>query len=277
MEPDKALRNLRKLKKNHGWFNTEAAILFAWIDEIQKSEGITRDIFEIGCHHGKSTVLLGEMINLQKEKLCVCDIFSDQDENISRSGSGDLRAFMKNMTLVQKRRLRVKILDKNSITLTAEEIGQNYRFFHIDGGHNCDEAYSDLNLAAKTLINEGVIALDDPFRPEWPGVTEALIRFLDEKKDFRATIVGFNKLILIRDVYSHIYLKEIKKPSMRKKFNLDYPWYSKELPFNDQSLFIFYKPSYLTKISFFSIARKIYKNNQWLGKLLLRSSKPRIN
>ena len=33
-------------------------MLFAWIDEMQRRNGIAGDIFEIGCHHGKSSALL---------------------------------------------------------------------------------------------------------------------------------------------------------------------------------------------------------------------------
>ena len=55
----------------------------------------------------------------------------------------------------------------------------DYWFFHIDGGHNPDEALHDLHLAASSTITQAAIVIDDPLTPVWPGVAEAIFRFLD--------------------------------------------------------------------------------------------------
>jgi hypothetical protein len=75
MKPNQAEKLFRKTKKIHGWFSFEAAMLFAWIDDIQKSSGLVGDIFEIGVHHGKSAVFLGAMLDPILENLSVCDLF----------------------------------------------------------------------------------------------------------------------------------------------------------------------------------------------------------
>ena len=40
MKPHKALKIINKSQHIQGWFSYEAAMLFAWFDEIQKSNGI---------------------------------------------------------------------------------------------------------------------------------------------------------------------------------------------------------------------------------------------
>jgi hypothetical protein len=89
MKPNQAEKLFRKTKKIHGWFSFEAAMLFAWIDDIQKSSGLVGDIFEIGVHHGKSAVFLGAMLDPILENLSVCDLFGAQTKNVSRSGFGN--------------------------------------------------------------------------------------------------------------------------------------------------------------------------------------------
>jgi hypothetical protein len=251
MKPDKAIEITQNTRNIHGWFSSEAAMLFAWINEIQRLNGITGDIFEI-------------------EKLCVCDLFGDQDANTSGSGRGDIEIFERNLTLFCDR-LKFRVFKKKSNTLSIKEIGNNYRFFHIDGGHNCEEALSDLRLAADSLIGKGVIALDDPFREDWPGVTEAVIRFLDEYSQYHAIIVGFNKLIIVRGDYSDLYKKEILKIEKRQAYKLDYPWQLKELPFNGYPLQIFYVPTSLAQRNLaFYLARQYYRYQNYLKNPLLR-------
>lgn len=268
MKPDTARNIIQKSKNINGWFSVEAAMFFAWIDEIQRLNGITGDVFEIGCHHGKSTVLISAMVQPQGEKLCVCDLFGNQEVNISRSGRGDFEIFKRNMSLFNNG-LNVQILQKNSNTLSVKEIGNNYRFFHIDGGHNCAEALSDLRLAADSIIEKGVIALDDPFRPEWPGVTEAVIRFLDENRQYCAIIVGFNKLILTRRDSSDIYSREMLKVENRQIYKLGYPWHLKELPFNGYPLQIFHIPTYLAKKTPVFYIRKYLQNHKWIKRFTM--------
>jgi hypothetical protein len=56
-----------------------------------------------------------------------------------------------------------------------------------------EEALSDIQLAADAIVASGAIVVDDPFRPEWPGVTEAILAFLEDRTDWTAVAVGMNK------------------------------------------------------------------------------------
>ena len=135
-------------------------------------------------------MILGGLVEAGQEKLCVCDLFGDQESNVSESGSGDREILYRNLKPTIERGVELEVIQKNSNALSVEEIGSHYRFYHIDGGHNADETLFDLRLAASCVIDKGVIAIDDPFRHEWPGVTEAIVRFLDEFADFRAIVSG---------------------------------------------------------------------------------------
>ncbi len=251
-------RYIKTASKIDGWFSGDAARLFGWIDEIQKANGVVGNLFEIGCHHGKSAQLLGAMARPESESLSVCDLFGLQTDNVSRSGHGDRDVFENNMQVVRDLGVKYQIFQKNSLELNPSEIGDGYRFFHVDGGHNPDEALADLKLAASCLCEKGVIALDDPFRIEWPGVTEALIRFLDEYTDFEALIVGCNKVLLTRRAASAIYLSEFGKHESMDAVGFGYPWKIKSMPFHHSSLRILYVPDYRQKKSIGNLVRKIY-------------------
>jgi len=265
MNPAKAKLLSKQSKAIPGWFSTDASMLFAWIDEIQKRNNIEGDCFEIGCHHGKSAVLLASMVEPGKEKLAVCDLFGMQSDNVSRSGNGDLDAFNRNMQPIRDSGVGINIFQKNSATLTASEIGQTYRIFHVDGGHNPDEALIDLRLAAECTIESGAIILDDPFRTEWPGVTEALIRFLDERPEFQAIMTGFNKLVVTREKWSGLYVAALDSSSQRDTFGFSYPWRVKEMPFHGTVLRVFYVPDYLQRKSLGNLARWVYNKSDLLA------------
>ncbi|MBN1472361.1 MAG: class I SAM-dependent methyltransferase [Syntrophaceae bacterium] len=264
MKPDEAIKIVHNSNNIQGWFTSEAAMLFAWIDEIQQENRIIGDIFEIGCHHGKSTLFLCEMLDPSREKLGVCDLFGEQDANISCSGMGDLETFKRNISSLSEGRMEIRIFQKNSISLTPKDVGDGIRFFHIDGGHTPYETLSDLRLASDAIIENGIIALDDPFRPEWPGVTEGLINFLDDYKQFCSIIVGFNKLILTKRSCSDLYFDAIRNVEQRQAYGLDYPWQLKELDFKGNHLQIFYLPTHLSKTNLSIFLRKYYRKHNWI-------------
>jgi hypothetical protein len=270
MNPNKALEVVRMTRGIHGWFSFEAAMLFAWIDDIQKRNGVAGDVFEIGVHHGKSAVLLGAMIQPEREILGVCDVFGDQLQNVSRSGSGDRGIFERNMKTSFHDSLAVRIFAKPSKDIGVEDIGTNYRFFHIDGGHTPEEAFNDLQLAAASTVKEGVIVLDDPLRPEWPGVSEALFRFLTSNKEFCAIVVGFNKMILTRCESADQYVRDIDKVDRQIVYNLLYPWHMKISRFFNYPIRIFYIPTYLSGKSIPAKAIRVFQIDRWTHTPFLR-------
>lgn len=196
MRPAEVRAVTRRTRGVEGWFSSEAASLFGLLDEAQRHAGVEGDLFEIGVHHGRSAVLLSQLAGLG-ERLGVCDLFGAQAENISDSGAGDRAIFEANMAALAPGFDRLDVYATASDKLSPEEIGGPYRLFHVDGGHLREEALSDLRLGAAVLDPRGAIAVDDPFSMSWPGVTEGILDFLAERRDFAALILGFNKLVLV--------------------------------------------------------------------------------
>lgn len=197
LQPPEIRHLVRRSRDVEGWLLPSAAALLALLDEAQRLAGISGDLFEIGVHHGRSAVLLCAMAR-DGEQLGACDLFADQEANLSGSGSGDRSIFEANVRRIVPGFDRLRVFAKRSSDLTAAEVGRPVRLFHVDGGHLREEALNDLQLAAEVLHPAGAIVVDDPFRAEWPGVTEALLAFLAERREFAALLIGFNKLVLVR-------------------------------------------------------------------------------
>ena len=211
MKPNLARDVLKRSKHIPGWRSDAAGMLFAMLDEVQQANEIEGDAFEIGCHHGKCSALLGSFLDRPSERLGVCDIFDLQDLNPSSSGGKDSKnkkeVFFRNMKDFFGTADFIDAFHKPSSELTVEETGKNVRIFHVDGGHSADEALSDIKIAAKSLNAKGVIVVDDALSASWVSVTEGIFRFLLENEgEWSALSVGFNKMVIVRTEFRNIYV-----------------------------------------------------------------------
>jgi SAM-dependent methyltransferase len=191
-----------------GWFFPIDVSLFGAIDEIQKMESVKGNLFEIGVHHGKSTILLAKSKQAD-ETLGVCDIFEEQGLNKDASGKGDREIFLGNMrSLAATGEDALRVFAKSSMDLTVADTTDACRFFHIDGGHWPEIVLSDLKTADRALLPEGVVAVDDVFNPNWPGVGEGFYQFSREYPDrLVPIIIGANKVFLARPQFVETFRK----------------------------------------------------------------------
>ncbi|HEX2062243.1 MAG TPA: class I SAM-dependent methyltransferase, partial [Thermoanaerobaculia bacterium] len=192
MTRDEVLEYLQATKGVEGWFFPIDALLFGILDEVQKREGIAGNLFEIGVHHGKTALFLTRMARAH-DTVGVCDVFDRQELNRDRSGEGNLHIFLRHLAGAP-----VRIFAKLSSELTAEETTTQCRFVHIDGGHRPQDVIADLHTADRALQPEGVVAVDDVFNPNWPGVSEGFYAFLRESNAFVPIAIGGNKVLLAR-------------------------------------------------------------------------------
>lgn len=186
-----------------GWFLKGAAELFLWVDYIQKRNGISGNLFEIGTYQGKSAILLALMVDTNKERFAICDDFDNKKNNIPVK-----QLFLKNLNSFFKDISFTEIYSKESSQLNSKEC-KNIRFFHIDGGHSADETYQDLQLASRSIIESGIIAVDDLFNEFWPGVMEGVYKFLTSNKELVPIAIGFNKLLLCKKSKQKWYLEQM--------------------------------------------------------------------
>lgn len=174
---------------------------------MQKRMNIPGNLFEIGAHHGKTTIFPAHLAS-PHELVGVCDIFDRQELNVDRSGAGSRTICEKNMG-IHASGANVRVFAKPSSQLTTEDTTTACRFFHIDGGHRPKDVYTDLQTADRAPLPAGVVAVDDVFNPNWPGVSEGVYRFLsDWPKVFAPLAIGGNKVLFAR-------------PGMAQRYRID--------------------------------------------------------
>ena len=159
-------------QKIEGWFYPQAVQALVLIDKFQRAAGIEGHIGEIGLYHGKSFILL-YLLARDSEKCVGIDVFLDEEFKTS---------FFANMGRYEVPGSPPRIEKMDSVDLTSRQlidwVNGFYRLFSIDGGHQMEMALGDLERVAPVLAEGGVIAYDDYFDPQFPGVSEALNRFL---------------------------------------------------------------------------------------------------
>lgn len=188
----------------YGWFNILSAKSLLWLDFIQKKENIGGNIFEIGVFLGKSAILLGLFINQEKERLGLCDHFMAGEKlKIPQK-----EVFYKNLNSYFNNLTFIDIYEKDSTKLTQNEC-KNCRLFHIDGGHTFKHLTNDLSLADNSIIEKGLILIDDFFNPRCPEVTEGVYRYLKEKGTLLPLLIAFGKLILCKKTMYTWYFEKL--------------------------------------------------------------------
>jgi hypothetical protein len=184
----------------------QAVEVLYYFNRLQLSENIQGNIFEIGAYKGKLTLLLAEFLR-SNEILGVCDIFDNQNLNLSSSGKGaNLRDFNKNMRLLFNDLSFMKVFQKRSDLLMPFETGNNNRMFSVDGGHSKKETYDDMVIAANSMNEKGIIILDDYQNINWPGVKAGADEFLMNHNDMVPLAAFYNKFVLVKNQAREYYL-----------------------------------------------------------------------
>ena len=196
MERSFLLAYLDSFHRIEGWFDYEAALMFMAYNQILARHGVSGDVLEIGVHHGLSTIAIASLRG-SGSRLYAVDLFEDlQNLNVSRSGGGDRQVFEKNMAAFYDDTSFIRVLTSPSRNLTPKDLGQSLSFCHIDGGHSRQETLSDLRLCHESMRPGGLVALDDYFNPEFPGVCEGAVEFmLEEPGALRPVAIGFHKVL----------------------------------------------------------------------------------
>ena len=91
-----------------------------------------------------------------------------------------------------------------SATVRADALGP-HSFCHIDGLHSAEGTYSDMRLCAEVVVPGGLVALDDYFNQQFPGVSEGALLFERQHPGVLTPIaVGFNKVLFQRAAESDL-------------------------------------------------------------------------
>jgi methyltransferase family protein len=201
------------MTKIEGWLHPHAAELIAAISEIQKQEGISGAIGEIGVHHGRLFILL-LLTAAPGERAFAIDVFEHQELNVDGSGYGNREVLLRNVRDFCGRDKDVLIIANSSLDLSPDEIvdqvGQ-VRLMSIDGGHTAECTTNDLQLAGAMVHDRGVVILDDYFNSSWPDVaTGAAEYFLRPESKLKPFAIGPNKLFISAPSNHDLYRKELR-------------------------------------------------------------------
>src|ERR1019366_9345773 len=113
----------------------------------------------------------------------------DREREIVRRSSGTCAHSIEDTSFI-------RILARPSRDLAAGDFGQGLSFCHIDGGHSRQETFADLRLCHEALATGGLLALDDYFNVEYPGVSEGAVEFmLKHPGALQPLAIGFNKVL----------------------------------------------------------------------------------
>jgi hypothetical protein len=156
---------LKKTREIKGWLSIYDYTVFQMIGIIQDELNISGDILEIGAYQGKSSVVLGNLIN-SDEKLYICDIFSKEtDLNNKNEIIQSYDKYERNLleaNLVKFSSCDFKIFECNSLDLPKILTKNKFRLIHLDGSHLYSIVSKDLHFMEESaLADNGIIAVDD--------------------------------------------------------------------------------------------------------------------
>ena len=199
-----------------GYLQSGSASVICSILDIQDELKISGNIAEIGVFHGKLLILLCHGLR-KGETVFAIDVFNTQPDIQGLKTKADYNRFSSDNLLINLDANKintenVKLVTSNSQDLFGSDLvkefgGANIRLFSIDGDHSRDGVRHDLNLAAATIADGGVILADDLFNTICPSLTEGIIDFFREDNEGRLEPIaivaangpvnsGSNKLII---------------------------------------------------------------------------------
>jgi hypothetical protein len=191
------LKYLDAFHRIEGWFSYDAALMFMAYHQLLGAHGIGGNVLEIGVHHGLSTIAMAAL-RAPAAKLYVVDLFESlQFQNTSRSGSGNREIFDRNMHefFGETAGFLMPIVSASG-SLDPSAFPGEFSFCHVDGGHSRAETLRDLELSASLLMPGGLVALDDYFNPEFPGVCEGAVEFsIAHTGVLQPIACGYNKVL----------------------------------------------------------------------------------
>jgi hypothetical protein len=258
---DRLQRYLRRGNKRvEGWLYQLDAQLVRAVGDIQTKNKLSGSVGEIGVWKGRLFILLYLLLH-ENEKAFGVDIFDQNQLSKDRPNPKPdpalkqiLQEFLDNVEKHVGTSDDIHTIRGSSDSVVAGDILSTVgavRLFSIDGGHTKELVINDLELAASTLCEQGVVIFDDCFKPEWPGVINGLHEFLLRKtEDLVPFAISFNKVFLCKPSAASMYRESLKE--------MEPGYYNKETVFFGSSVG-FYSNRWEHRVKKKGIPRKIHK------------------
>lgn len=204
----------RGLHTVDGWLQPGAARLVVKVAEIQVQSCVRGSVAEIGVHEGRFFILLC-LLRGEDEDAVAIDVFEQRHLNRDSSGRGNRERLERNLRRYVSSGKRPIMISADSRSISPSDViasaGSRFRLFSIDGGHQAETVYHDLELAAGALCDGGVIVLDDYFNEGWPGVADGTNRFFStgNPPKLGAFAIVQNKVLISQHAHAEKYRKAL--------------------------------------------------------------------
>lgn len=161
--------------------------------------------------------MMAQLLDRKKnERLLAIDLFSKQEENVTKSGLGDFGIFARHAQGIFGPLWKgwVVPLEQNSLKLKSAQLKQDgwdgLRMVSIDGGHDFKSVMNDLNLMVPLMHEGGVVIVDDYHHPCWREVKMGTDMYCSLNTDWVPFYVsplvnGNNKLMLCHKKHQKAY------------------------------------------------------------------------
>ena len=179
-----------------GWFVFDAALMFMAYNQLIAADGVSGDTLEIGVYYGLSAIAVATLRGSQRRMYAV-DLFEELGPNEAYGAGKSYREkFEEHMRWFFPSLDFLTPITAASGRLKSSEFTPTFSFCHVDGGHSPRETFADLKFASDILLPGGLLALDDYFNHQHPGVCEGALNFRREHEGvLRPVAIGWNKVL----------------------------------------------------------------------------------
>lgn len=195
-----------------GWLHQGAAIRTMDILEFQEHLPIPGALLEIGVMCGRYFSILLRSAAQTKSKVVGIDLFRDHST---------LKVLEHVGPALGENEGNVQLLQAYSTDIDARflisQLGSRARFISIDGSHEKEDVFWDLNLAEQVVGPGGVVAVDDFINPVTFGVNEAVHAFFSQPRRLVPWAYIENKLFLCQRHWARGYMEMLEEAVMQDK------------------------------------------------------------
>ncbi len=188
----------------------ENLVAFIQKRALQKLAG---DIIEIGAFKGGGTVKLAKFAKKYGKKVYVIDIFEPSlDQTMSQSGVTAFevyQAYLGGRSMLEVYQEATRGFD-NIVTIQEDSMKvrfseeQKFIFGFIDGCHQQAYVENDFHIIWPNLVSGGALGCHDYKYDDWPEVTRAVAKLMDEHKNEISEVheiagsYGISSILLIK-------------------------------------------------------------------------------
>ncbi len=208
----------RGFQQIEGWCADEMFKVCPFVDEIQRSKGVSGGACEIGINQGKFFILLNGLVD-ENETSYAIDLFENQEFNIDNCGGGPRDTFEKHLAKFDRHggsNVKIVTADSTDAALRSCISGGKIRLLSVDGGHTAEHIVNDLSLANRFIVSGGAVMVNDVMHYHWIGVIEGIFKFLMQSPALVPFAIGFNRLFMCKLSWYPIYFNAFNSSPMRK-------------------------------------------------------------